>query len=51
MKDSNIVEVNVEDVNFLDIENLVEDTELSAESVCACGSPTGMCSCSVCREE
>lgn len=34
--------------SFLDIESLVEDTQLSADAVCACNIPTGMCSCASC---
>jgi hypothetical protein len=45
MEDANFVEVDAQDQSFIEIEALVEDTQLSAESVCACGIPTGMCSC------
>ncbi len=34
--------------NFMEIESLVDDTQLSAEAVCACNIPTGMCSCVGC---
>jgi hypothetical protein len=50
MEENNFVEVDAEDLSFLDIESLVEDTQLSAESVCACGSAGGMCSCGSCLE-
>lgn len=47
MEERNFVEV---EESFLDIESLVEDTQLSAEGVCACGGGA-MCSCSICRDE
>jgi len=31
-----------QDVTFVEVENLVDDTQLSAEAVCACGDPDGM---------
>jgi hypothetical protein len=42
---------NFNDNDYLDIETLVEDTQLSAEGVCACGSTLCMCSCSTCVAE
>lgn len=38
-------ENNVQDVTFVEVENLVDDTQLSAEAVCACGDPDGMGLC------
>lgn len=49
--EKNFFEVDAQEMNFLDIESLVEDTQLSAEAVCACGDPSGMCSCSTCLQE
>ena len=44
-------EVDAQDLSFVEIENLVEDTQLSAEGTCACGIPLCMCTCGGCREE
>ncbi len=38
----------MENLNLIEIESLVDDTQLSAEAVCACNVPTGMCSCIGC---
>lgn len=39
MKETNF---DVQDTTFVEIESLVDDTQLSAEAVCACGDPDGM---------
>jgi hypothetical protein len=44
-------QVDAQDLSFVDIESLVEDTQLSAEGTCACGTPACMCSCSTCVQE
>jgi hypothetical protein len=38
MNETNFIDVDVQDLTFVEVENLVDDTQLSAEAVCACGT-------------
>jgi hypothetical protein len=51
MEERNFFEDDAQDMSFLDIESLVEDTQLTADAVCACNDPSGLCSCSSCLVE
>lgn len=42
MNESNFVNIDAQDLTFVEVESLVDDTQLSAEAVCACGFPDGM---------
>lgn len=38
----NFNNVDVQDLTYVEVESLVDDTQLSAEAVCACNWPDGM---------
>ena len=42
MNENNFNDIDVQDLTFVEVESLVDDTQLSAEAVCACGWPDGM---------
>ena len=37
MEETNLVEIDVQDTSFVEIDAIVDDAEQSAEAVCACG--------------
>ena len=44
MEETNFVEIDVQDAEFVEIEGLVDDSaETAAEAICACGCGMGFC--------